>query len=101
MSVFESLRSGWPERFARPSEWPHLAIAATRHAFGSHTPEEPLLLKPEEVAHLLGLGRSKVYEMLAAGELPVTRIGTAVRVPRQDLHRWIAARTSQAQDPAA
>jgi excisionase family DNA binding protein len=100
MSVLETLRSGWPERLARPSEWPHLAIAATRHAFGSHTREEPLLLKPEAVAHLLGLGRSKVYEMIASGELPITRIGTAVRVPRDELLMWIRERTTAATGAA-
>lgn len=51
-----------------------------------------LLLKPLEVAHLLGLSRSKVFEMLAAEELPVVRIGRAVRVPRGDLEDWIRAR---------
>ena len=54
---------------------------------------ESLLLKPEETAKLLGLGRTKVYEMLAAGELPVIRIGRNVRIPREGLHRWIAAHT--------
>ena len=54
---------------------------------------ESLLLKPEEIAHLLALGRSKVYEMLAAGELPVIRIGTAVRVPRNALEEWVTSKT--------
>jgi excisionase family DNA binding protein len=52
------------------------------------------LMKPGEVADLLGIGRTKVYEMMAAGELPVTRIGTAVRVQRGALLRWIAERTT-------
>ena len=42
--------------------------------------EAPLLLKADEVAKMLGLGRTKVYEMMASGKLPVVRIGTAVRV---------------------
>jgi len=52
-----------------------------------------LLLKPLEVADLLGFSRSKVFEMLAAEELPVVRIGRAVRVPRAELEEWIRART--------
>jgi excisionase family DNA binding protein len=52
-----------------------------------------LLLKPLEVAELLGLSRSKVFEMLAAEDLPVVRIGRAVRVPRGDLEEWIRERT--------
>ena len=51
-----------------------------------------LLLKPIEVAELLGLSRSKVFEMLAAEELPVVRIGRVVRVPREQLDEWIQDR---------
>jgi excisionase family DNA binding protein len=54
---------------------------------------EPLLMKAEEVARLLSLGRSKVYEMMASGELPSVKIGTARRVPRAALLDWITQRT--------
>jgi excisionase family DNA binding protein len=54
---------------------------------------EPLLLKAGDVAKLLGLGRSKVFAMLAVGELPVIRIGRSVRVPRAALEAWIAEHT--------
>src|SRR5712692_11530615 len=57
---------------------------------------EPLLLKAEDVAKLLGLGRSKVFAMLAIGELPVIRIGRSVRVPRAALEDWIAEHTQHA-----
>src|SRR5438445_5026333 len=57
---------------------------------------EPLLLKAGEVAKLLGLGRSKVFAMLAVGELPVIRIGRSVRVPRVALEGWIAEHTRHA-----
>jgi excisionase family DNA binding protein len=53
----------------------------------------PLLLKAGQVAQLLGLGRSTVFALLAAGELPVIRIGRSVRVPRVALERWIDERT--------
>jgi excisionase family DNA binding protein len=58
--------------------------------------QPPLLLRAEEVAELLGLGRTKVYEMMASAQLPVVRIGTAVRVPRQKLIEWIDENTSKA-----
>ena len=63
---------------------------------------EPLLLKAEEVAKLLRIGRSKVFAMLAAGELPVVRLGRSVRVPRAALEGWIEERTQAAphQDEA-
>lgn len=53
---------------------------------------ESILLRVEEVAELLGLGRTKVFEMISAGELPTVRIGRCVRVPRADLERWVSSR---------
>ena len=43
--------------------------------------EFPLLLKVEAAAKLLSLGRTKTYALIASGELPVIRVGRAVRVP--------------------
>ncbi len=54
---------------------------------------ERILLRIEEVAKELGLGRTKVFELVAAGELPVVRIGRAVRVPRAGLEVWVRERT--------
>lgn len=51
------------------------------------------LLRVEEVAPLLGIGRSKAYELVATGDLPALRIGRLIRVPRHALDRWIAERT--------
>ncbi len=49
-----------------------------------------MLLRPREVAWLLGIGRSKAYELIAAGELPgVIRIGRSVRVSMKALREWI------------
>jgi excisionase family DNA binding protein len=67
------------------------------HVVKSDCPGEgALLLKPGEVARMLGIGRTKVYEMTASGELPVVRLGTAVRVPRKALGAWIEENTAKA-----
>ena len=58
--------------------------------------DEPVLLNVSEVAKILGLGRSKIYEMTNSGELPVVRIGTAVRVPKKALLEWIESHTKDA-----
>lgn len=50
---------------------------------------ERLLLRPTEAAEAIGIGRSKVYELLATGELPSVRIGSSVRVPVGALREWI------------
>ncbi len=52
---------------------------------------ERLLLRVEEVAELLSLGRSKTYELIASGVLPAVRLGRCVRVPADALHRWLEA----------
>jgi len=51
---------------------------------------EALLLKPNDAAKMLGIGRSKLYSLMGAGELPVVRIGRCVRIPRVELERWVA-----------
>jgi excisionase family DNA binding protein len=51
---------------------------------------EKLLLRPVEAAEAIGIGRSKVYELLASGELPSIRIGSSIRVPLDQLRSWIA-----------
>jgi excisionase family DNA binding protein len=54
---------------------------------------ERLLLKADEVARRLSLGRATVYLMMASGELPTFRKGRAVRVPARALELWIEERT--------
>lgn len=54
---------------------------------------ERILLDSVEVASLLGLSRTKVFQMMARAELPVMRIGRCVRVPRSALEEWIAGGT--------
>jgi excisionase family DNA binding protein len=54
-----------------------------------------LLLRIPEVMTTLGLGRTKVYELIATGELPVVRIGRAVRISRTALEKWIEERQRQ------
>jgi excisionase family DNA binding protein len=51
---------------------------------------DKLLLRPVEAAEAIGIGRSKVYELIARGELPSVRIGASVRVPVDALRAWIA-----------
>jgi len=46
---------------------------------------EKLLLTIPEAADRLGIGRSKLYELVAEGELGVVRIGRAVRVEAAEI----------------
>jgi len=58
---------------------------------------DKLLLRPEEAAGQLGIGRSKLYALLAAGELPCVRLGHSVRVPAAALREWVEERAAAAQ----
>jgi excisionase family DNA binding protein len=58
---------------------------------------ETVLLRVPEAAKMLGLGRSKAYEMAKLGVLPIVRIGTAIRVPCEALFEWVQARTQHAR----
>lgn len=51
---------------------------------------EPLLLSPAEVGILIGCKRSKVFEMIASGQLPPSyKIGRSRKFKRRDIERWI------------
>jgi excisionase family DNA binding protein len=50
---------------------------------------ESLLLRVTKVAQLLGVSRSKCYEMIAAGEIPSVKLGDSLRVRRVDLENWL------------
>ncbi len=54
---------------------------------------EKLLLRVAEAAELASVGRTKAYELIASGEWPVVRVGTAVRVPMAGLRAWVEAQT--------
>jgi excisionase family DNA binding protein len=56
---------------------------------------QPILLRVEDVAKLLGIARSTVYALIADGELPVVRIGRVTRVSRHALIGWIEEHTEQ------
>ena len=57
---------------------------------------EAVLLKPEEAASYLGIGRSKVYELMKAGVIESVRIGACRRVSVQALQKYVASLPSDA-----
>ena len=54
-----------------------------------------LLLTPKEAASALGIGRSKLYELLQAGELESVHIGTCRRVTADTLVSYVERLRSQ------
>jgi excisionase family DNA binding protein len=60
--------------------------------------QPPLLYKPEGAAAELGVGRTKVYELIAAGELESITIGRARRIPADSIRAYVE-RLRAAQSP--
>ena len=54
---------------------------------------QPLLLNIPQVAKMLSLSRTKVYELIATEGLPVVRFGRAVRVSLAALQQWLDQRS--------
>ena len=50
---------------------------------------QPLLLTVGQVAQVLNFSRTKVYELINVGELPVLRFGKSVRVRVSALEVWL------------
>ncbi|MGH8890028.1 MAG: helix-turn-helix domain-containing protein [Acidothermaceae bacterium] len=50
---------------------------------------DKLLLTPREAADVLGIGRSKLYELLRAGTVPSVRIGACRRIAALDLENLV------------
>jgi excisionase family DNA binding protein len=51
--------------------------------------EPVFLLSIQQAARSLGHGRSKMYELIAAGDLEVVHIGRATRVPVDAVERFV------------
>jgi excisionase family DNA binding protein len=63
-------------------------------------PIPPLLLRFEEAGRVLGVGRTKVFELVAAGELEAVSIGSARRIPTQALAEYVAHLRAEAHEEA-
>jgi excisionase family DNA binding protein len=53
------------------------------------------LLRAEEVAELLSVAKTFVYELSRRGELPTVNVGCYRRYRREAIERWIAERESR------
>jgi excisionase family DNA binding protein len=52
--------------------------------------EKAVLLRPSEAAALLSISKSKLYELIQSGEVPHTRVGGMLRIPRSVIERFVA-----------
>jgi len=53
------------------------------------TEQRRLLLRPEEAARVLGLGRTKVYDLMRSGALRSVKVGNSRRVSMAALAEFV------------
>lgn len=59
--------------------------------------ELPLLLNVKQLAELLGVSDSSVYELIQEDDFPFLRIGKRIVIPKEELRKWISAHTKGGQ----
>ena len=57
-----------------------------------------ILLRIPELAQRLGLSRSKIYELIDRGEIRCIHVDRSVRVPMEEVDRWLAGKMREAYD---
>ena len=60
-------------------------------------PEDAVFLRPltvriREACRLTGIGRSKLYELIAAGEIETIKVGTITLIPTGSLQSFVELR---------
>lgn len=50
----------------------------------------PLAVRIPKAAHMLGIGRSKFYQLIRSGDIATMKIGRATVVAVQSLHDYMA-----------
>jgi excisionase family DNA binding protein len=57
-----------------------------------HQPVEPICVRVNDAARMIGVGRTKLYELISSGELETVKIGKATRVTTASLHGLVDRR---------
>jgi excisionase family DNA binding protein len=52
----------------------------------------PLSVRVKHACKLIGIGRSKLYELIAAGEIETIKVGAATLIPMSSLVRLVESR---------
>ena len=49
-------------------------------------PLEPICVRVNDAARMIGIGRTKLYELISSGELEAVKIGKATRITTASLY---------------
>lgn len=50
---------------------------------------EPRTYKVEEIAKILGIGRSSAYHLIREGQFKTVCIGTSIRISKKSFDEWL------------
>ena len=59
---------------------------------------QQLLVKVPQAAAMLGISRSKLYELITRKEIPVCRIDRSVRISVDTLEKWVSSQVGKEQE---
>ena len=54
-----------------------------------HQAVEPICVTVNDAARMIGVGRTKLYELISSGELETVKIGKATRITTASLHELV------------
>lgn len=60
-----------------------------------------ILYRVAEAGQAIGVSRSRMYELIASGEIPSVRVGNVLRVPVDGLREWAKRKATQSTKDAA
>ena len=52
-------------------------------------PEDKRTYTVEEIAHILGIGRTSAYILVKEGHFNIVRIGNAIRISKRSFDKWL------------
>ena len=52
-------------------------------------PLEPICVKVNDAARMIDVGRTKLYELIASGEIEVVKLGKSTRITTASLHKMV------------
>ena len=47
----------------------------------------------DEIAEILGIGRTAAYRLVHSGEFKIVRVGTAIRISKESFDAWLDKQT--------
>jgi excisionase family DNA binding protein len=90
-----SLRKGWRDRInlwsLRRLPGRELRMTELSGNADAHHPM-PITVRIHEACRLSGIGRSKLYELIAAGEIEIVKVGRITLVPMGSLAKFLQPR---------